>query len=111
MDMRKDTTPTTDAAKLDTIKAAEPADLQSIEAQEPRKEGKKRKSTTSAATITKYQQAHYDRFELKLTIGDKDKLRAAAAAEGISANALIIKAVNTYLDSDILTPLAKNPYI
>ena len=96
------TTPTADSMRADA--------QQITQAQDARTPRRKRKST-SAATITKYQQAHYDRFELKLTIGDKDKLRAAAAAEGISANALIIKAVNTYLDSDILTPLAKNPYI
>lgn len=107
-----DSTPT-DAAAVTTSTSATSGHIEAQEPQQPT-QGKKRKSnrtSTSAAAVTKYQLSHYDRFELKLFAGDKQKLRDAAAAEGISANALIIKAINAYLDSDILTPLASNPYI
>lgn len=132
-DMRKDTTPTTDARQLDaasttedartidaqeqtaaTVTTSTPATSGHIEAQEPQQltQGKKRrKDNTSAAAHIRYMSKSYDRMELQLIKGDKERLRAAAAKLDISPTALIIRAVNAYTDAETLTEKAKNPYI
>lgn len=111
MDMRKDTTPTTDAATLDTIKAK---DARQIDAQEPQQltQGKKRrKDNTSREAHNRYIAKTYERMTLQLIKGDKSRLQAAAARLDISPTALIIRAVNAYTDAETLTEKAKNPYI
>ena len=140
--MRKDTTTPTDAATLDTIKAADadhmrtdaqeppttsgrpaqetsPADLQTItpatsghiEAQEPCKEGKKRKSTTSSTTKRKYNKSAYDTLQITIAKGAKEAIHAAAANHGLSTAAYITAAINAYEQREVIPPLASNPYI
>ena len=112
MDIRKDTTPTTNATTVTTSTPATSGHLDSVGGQEPRKEGKKRrKDNTSREAHNRYIAKTYERMTLQLIKGDKSRLQAAAARLDISPTALIIRAVNAYTDAETLTEKAKNPYI
>lgn len=63
----------------------------------------------------KYAAKAYDRIELKIKKGDKDKLKEFAAENGLSVSALIVQAVNALAKSqskkEPLEPLATNEYM
>lgn len=63
----------------------------------------------------KYAAKSYDRIELKVKKGDKDKLKQFASDNGLSVSALIIQAVNTFAKSqnkeEPLEPLATNEFM
>lgn len=63
----------------------------------------------------KYAAKAYDRIELKIKKGDKDKLKKFAAENGLSVSALIVQAVNALAKSqskvEPLEPLATNEYM
>ena len=63
----------------------------------------------------KYAAKAYDRVEVKIKKGEKEKLKAFATENGLSVNALIVQAVNFYAKSqnkeEPLEPLATNEYM
>ena len=63
----------------------------------------------------KYAAKAYDRMELKVKKGNKERLKAFADENGLSVNALIVYAVNELAKSQgkeaPLEPLATNEYM
>lgn len=53
------------------------------------------KSDAQRRAVAKYNAANYDRVELRLDKGKKDKVRAYAEAQGESLNAFINRAIDT----------------
>lgn len=53
--------------------------------------------TARTRASNKYNAKAYDRIHITLPKGDKDKLKAAADARGVSVNALIVAEINKYL--------------
>lgn len=54
--------------------------------------------TARTRANNKYNKKAYDRIHVTLPKGDKDKLKAAADARGISVNALIVAEIKKYLE-------------
>ena len=55
--------------------------------------GEKRKTRTSSAVKNRYNEKAYDRINLVVPKGEKDRIRAAAEKNGESVNSLIGRAV------------------
>ena len=59
---------------------------------------------TSSTVKNKWTRENYDRLNFVVKKGDRDKLRAAADAEGVSVGRFIIDSVNARVPG-LLTPL------
>lgn len=57
-------------------------------------------SKTSAAVHNRYIQKTYDRINLTVYKGQKEKIKAAADAVGLSVNAYISKAIAAQMERD-----------
>lgn len=54
--------------------------------------------TARTRANNKYNAKAYDRIQVIVPKGDKDKLKSAADARGISVNALIVAEIKKYLE-------------
>lgn len=54
--------------------------------------------TARTRANNKYNAKAYDRIQVIVPKGDKDKLKAAADARGVSVNALIVAEIKKYLE-------------
>lgn len=54
--------------------------------------------TARTRASNKYNAKAYDRIQVVLPKGDKEKLKAAADARGVSVNALIVAEIKKYLE-------------
>ena len=58
-------------------------------------------------SVAKYKRENYERVDLSLHKGEKDKIKAAAEAAGLSLNAYIVNAVKAYMcTSEVVHPPA-----
>lgn len=57
-------------------------------------------SKAQQKAVHKYVKANYDRFELQAPKGNKDKIKAHAAANGESLNGFINRAISETMERD-----------
>lgn len=57
-------------------------------------------SKAQQAAVKKYNDANYDRIEIKVPKGEKEVIKAAAEAAGESSNQYIYKAIQSRLAAD-----------
>lgn len=62
-------------------------------------------SKTSAAAKNRYSEKAYDRIVIVVKKGEKERLRSAAEAAGMSVSRYVVEAVNGYSESPILSLL------
>ena len=91
-------TPTADSIRADAQQTTQAQD-----ARTPRKRKSVYNESAKNATI-KYKHENRQRIAFEVRTGERETIQAAAAAEGISVNAYIIKAINTYAGNQIITP-------
>lgn len=60
---------------------------------------------TSAAVKNAWMSENYDRVAISLKKGEKDLLKSAALAAGVSVSRYVIEAVNAYAGGKLLTLL------
>lgn len=58
------------------------------------------KSDAQRRAVAKYNAANYDRIEIKVPKGEKEKISQAAAAAGQSVNAYIGQAINERMERE-----------
>lgn len=57
-------------------------------------------SKAQQASVNKYVKANYDRVNVTFPKGQKDVIKAAAGAAGLSVNGYIVEAVNEKMERD-----------